>query len=95
VGLAIIFLEARLESEWIMLPTTKKYIQIPSHDYIKMKGLLLDLSEEFKRKEQICNRYRPSDINLPEGLSHYEARYMEINKLLSELELHSRVVEDY
>lgn len=83
------------ESELTMLPATKKYIQIPSHDYIKMKSLLLDLSEEFKRKERIRNRYCPSDINLPDGLSRYEERYIQINKLLSELELHSRVVEDY
>lgn len=60
-----------------------------------MKRLLLDLSEEFKRKERIFNRYCPADINLPDGSSRYEARYMEINKLLSELELHSKVVEDY
>lgn len=78
-----------------MLPATKKYIQIPSRDYIKMKKLLLDLSEEFKLKEQFLNRYYPSDELVSDGPSRYEKRYMEINKLLSELELHSKVVEDY
>lgn len=79
-----------------MLPATKKYIQIPSHDYIKVRRLLMDLSKEYAYKATTFDKYCPPDvkkkINEP---SRYEQRYIDINKLISELELHSRVVEDY
>lgn len=78
-----------------MLPVTKKYIQIPSHEYLKMKKLLMHISDDYKRRAKIIEKYCPTEYRDTKGPTRSEERYLEINKLLSELELHSRVVEDY
>ena len=78
-----------------MLPATKKYIQIPSHDYIKMKRLLSSIADDYKRQAKIIEKYCPPEYRHTQGSTRSEERYFEINKLLSELELHSRIVEDY
>lgn len=78
-----------------MLPVTKKYIQIPSHDYLKMKKLLISIADDYKRRAKIIEKHCPPEYRHTLGPTRSEERYFEINKILSELELHSKVVEDY
>ena len=78
-----------------MLPATKKYIQIPSYDYIKMKKLLTSISNDYKRQAKIIEKYCPPEYRHTTSPTRSEARYLEINEILSTLDLHSRVVEDY
>ena len=78
-----------------MLPASKNYILIPAHDYLETKKLLTSIADEYKRREKIIEKYCPPEYRHTTGPTRAEARYFEINKTLSELELHSRVVEDY
>lgn len=78
-----------------MTPTSKNYILIPAHDYLKTKKLLTSIADEYKRRARIVEKYCPQEYRHASGPTRAEARYFEINKILSELELHSRVVEDY
>ena len=75
-----------------MLPASKKYIQIPSKDYLKIKRMLEEYQREQEFRAKTLNRYCPDGVNHP---TRSEQRVLEINKLLTELELHSRLVEDY
>ena len=78
-----------------MIPTSKNYILIPSHDYLKTKKLLMSIADDYKRRAKIIDQYCPSEYRHTKGRTRSEERYFEINKILSELDLHSKVVEDY
>lgn len=78
-----------------MLSSSKNYILIPAHDYLKTKKFLISIANDYKRRAKIIEKYCPPEYRHTTGPTRSESRYFEINKILSELELHSRVVEDY
>ena len=73
----------------------KNYILIPAHDYRKMKNLLTSIADDYKRRAKIIEQHCPPEYRHSKGPTRSEERYLEIYKILSELDLHSKVVEDY
>lgn len=45
-----------------MVSDTKKYIQIPAHDYIKVRRLLMDLSKEYAYEAIAFDRHCPPEV---------------------------------